>query len=406
MAKGFALLLLFLPLAILLVSGCSTETGEVVETAKLTIPSESPPQNQTAEQANEDLEEARKEFAQFEAAENQTVTENSASPKNQPEAPSQTKKCPSSCDDSNFCTNDFCSKDTDYECNHKSVIPCCGNSACETGENYSSCPADCKKPECILQCGTCETPDNQSCSCIPKECLSGDGCCPDACNYSSDSDCPNPDKCASDSDCDDNNPCMQNMCLGQPKACSFILITDCAPDGCCPENCSFSSDPDCPRPSLVFSEIYYNPAGSDDNHEWIEVYNNGTLSVDVTKWRFEEEGTQHLIKNATSQTQINPDSYAIIAESTAQFLLDYPEFSGLIFDSSFSLSNTGEQLALRIGKDGEISDFITYNSTWGGDGNFSLEKIDLNGPNIQENWNQSLTEKGTPSLKNSISLAL
>jgi len=413
MAKGLALLF-FLPLAILLVSGCTEETGKTVETTKLTI-QEKPVQNQTPVQTNEDIEEARKEFEEFEKSQNQTETkpasqkqpelENQTLPL-QKETLNQTKKCPSSCDDSNPCTNDFCSKETDYECRHQPIAPCCGNSECESQESYSTCPADCKKPECTIQCGTCETLDNESCSCIPKECLSGDGCCSDACNYSSDSDCPNPDKCASDSDCDDNNPCTKDACSGQPKNCSFSFVTECIPDGCCPENCSYESDSDCPRPSVVFSEIYYNPEGNDEHHEWIEVYNNGTIPLDFTKWKLEEGFTQHSIKNSTDTNTLNPDSYAVLAENPTQFLIDYPEFSGLLFDTVFnsSLSNTGEELILRMGKDGETADSLTYNSTWGGNRNgFSLEKINPDGPNTQENWNQSLSEKGTPGLKNSIS---
>ena len=86
------------------------------------------------------------------------------------------------------------------------------------------------------------------------------------------------------------------------------------------------------------------------------------------------------------------------------FILDYPNFAGLLFESAFSLKNTGEAIALKPGKSGEIAESIFYNSTWGGDGTgFSLEKTDINGPNTQENWNQSLAEKGTPGQKNSIS---
>ncbi|MCJ7816823.1 MAG: lamin tail domain-containing protein, partial [Candidatus Aenigmarchaeota archaeon] len=163
-------------------------------------------------------------------------------------------------------------------------------------------------------------------------------------------------------------------------------------------------DSDCPKPSVVFSEINYNANGTDTKHEWIEIYNNGTIAVDVTKWRFEEDGTQHLLKNTTSETLLKPKSYATIVQDEIQFLQDYPDYTGLLFDSSFSLVNTGEQLILRMEKDGEILDSVSYNSTWGSDGNgFSLEKLDLNGPNTQENWNQSLVLRGTPGQKNSIS---
>ena len=33
--------------------------------------------------------------------------------------------CPESCDDNNPCTNDFCSNQTDYKCEHKKITNCC-----------------------------------------------------------------------------------------------------------------------------------------------------------------------------------------------------------------------------------------------------------------------------------------
>ncbi|HJW96677.1 MAG TPA: lamin tail domain-containing protein, partial [archaeon] len=231
---------------------------------------------------------------------------------------------------------------TDYECKHEAIIPCCGNGECEETESWSACQEDC---ECALDCGPCEIPDNETCSCIPK--------------------------------------------------------TACVQDGCCPGNCTYLEDSDCPRPSVVFSEIYYNPQGSDDDHEWIEIYNNGSTDVSVSGWKLEEGGTQHGITPINADT-LAGGSYAVIAENITQFAIDYPEYSGTLLDSSFSLSNTGEPLALRAGKDGYIVDALFYNSIWGGNG-FSIEKIDLNGPNAQENWNESTQGKGTPGYKNSIS---
>ncbi len=52
-------------------------------------------------------------------------------------------ECPSSCDDFNECTRDYCSPETNYECVHEQITPCCGNRVCETREDYSSCASDC-----------------------------------------------------------------------------------------------------------------------------------------------------------------------------------------------------------------------------------------------------------------------
>ncbi|MEM3030106.1 MAG: hypothetical protein QXH27_00060 [Candidatus Micrarchaeia archaeon] len=85
------------------------------------------------------------------------------------------RMCPPSCDDANPCTSDYCSAQTNYSCAHtplsgeqagcsgnitacqyktceagacevKTRSGCCGNGACEAGEDASACPADCAAP--------------------------------------------------------------------------------------------------------------------------------------------------------------------------------------------------------------------------------------------------------------------
>jgi len=60
----------------------------------------------------------------------------------------EVKACPSSCDDGNPCTRDYCSFATNYGCRHDPITPCCGNGICESGENCETCSQDCG--ECKL----------------------------------------------------------------------------------------------------------------------------------------------------------------------------------------------------------------------------------------------------------------
>src|SRR3989338_2031631 len=59
----------------------------------------------------------------------------------QPDVPK--RSCPSSCEDKNKCTTDYCSADTGYQCEHSKVAQCCGNGLCENGEDSNSCLEDC-----------------------------------------------------------------------------------------------------------------------------------------------------------------------------------------------------------------------------------------------------------------------
>ncbi|MEM4264049.1 MAG: hypothetical protein QW666_04120 [Candidatus Woesearchaeota archaeon] len=49
-------------------------------------------------------------------------------------------ECPTTCDDYNKCTTDYCEKGI---CRHSPIMPCCGNGFCESGENKLNCIDDC-----------------------------------------------------------------------------------------------------------------------------------------------------------------------------------------------------------------------------------------------------------------------
>ncbi len=110
---------------------------------------------------------------------------------------------------------------------------------------------------------------------------------------------------------------------------------------------------------VVINEIMYDLEGTDTDREWIEIYNNGSESVDLASWKFVEANVNHgLVPDGSSV--VSAGGYAIIAVNIPKFRIDWPNFSGIIFDSSFSLNNDpGETLALKNGT-GTIVDQVTY----------------------------------------------
>lgn len=96
----------------------------------------------------------------------------------------------------------------------------------------------------------------------------------------------------------------------------------------------------------VISEIMYDFPGTEGNgdHDWIEVRNAGTGSADISGYRFFEANTNHTLKLDRGSPVLLPGAFAVIANATSTFLLDYPAFQGTLFDSSFSLNSTGELL--------------------------------------------------------------
>ena len=122
---------------------------------------------------------------------------------------------------------------------------------------------------------------------------------------------------------------------------------------------------------VAITEIMYDlKSGSDAGREWVEVYNASTSSVAVTELRLFENGTNHKIIAFSGEDTLPSGSYAVIASSPATFKTDWPDFSGTLFDSAFSFSNTGETIALRD-TSLTIIDSVSYQGLWGasGDGN-------------------------------------
>jgi hypothetical protein len=118
---------------------------------------------------------------------------------------------------------------------------------------------------------------------------------------------------------------------------------------------------------ILITEIMYDLEGSDSGREWIEITNIGSESLDLTNWKFYENQTNHGLSIYQGDVNLGTLESAIFVADSDKFLADWPNFDGVIFDSSFSLNNTGELLSLR---DPELIDIdsVQYLSDWGADG--------------------------------------
>ncbi|MBP7832047.1 MAG: lamin tail domain-containing protein [Candidatus Pacebacteria bacterium] len=114
----------------------------------------------------------------------------------------------------------------------------------------------------------------------------------------------------------------------------------------------------------------YDPTGGDTNHEWIELENTGDSAVDISGWKLFEGTSNHSLASILGGTEIAPHSFAVIADNAATFQLDWPQMTGVLFDSVFSLSNAGESISIKDST-GAVVDEITYTAAAGatGDGN-------------------------------------
>ena len=148
--------------------------------------------------------------------------------------------------------------------------------------------------------------------------------------------------------------------------------------------------------TIRINEIMYNPAGADSGHEWIEVYNTEEDIINIEGWKFFEQGTNHTLSLTQGTWDIPARGFAVIADNANNFLTDYPGYVGILFDSAFSLVNSGEYIALR-NDIGDIVDEVNYIPQDGANNTgMSLEY------KINDIWEVSLTYEGTPGAINSV----
>lgn len=129
------------------------------------------------------------------------------------------------------------------------------------------------------------------------------------------------------------------------------------------------------RAQVLITEIMYDAEGSDADREWVEVWNGGSNSIEAESIKFFENDTNHNLTLFKGDKNIAAGAVFIIAEDASRFAADYPSVPAAIFDSSFSLSNTGERLVIK--RDDLILDEVTYSSASGAAGSGkSLQRAD------------------------------
>jgi len=130
---------------------------------------------------------------------------------------------------------------------------------------------------------------------------------------------------------------------------------------------------------IEITEIMYDLEGSDSKKEWIEIYNSGSGSVDLSDWRF-NDGSNHTFavppeKGGQGSIVLDAGAVAIVASDAETFLSTHT-VSVSVIDTVMSLNNTAETLQLK-NAEGVVVEEVSYESEQGaaGDG-LSLQKSD------------------------------
>ena len=148
---------------------------------------------------------------------------------------------------------------------------------------------------------------------------------------------------------------------------------------------------------VVINELNYNPDGSDDLTEFIELWNFGNENIDISGWFF-SKGVDFVFDQGET---LSAGEFLIVARYTNEFPNSYGPFA-----NGTKLSNKGELVTL-CDSNGNVICSFTYDdkSPWpekaDGDG-LSLELVQPLLPVTDPtSWAASIILGGTPGAKNS-----
>ena len=164
--------------------------------------------------------------------------------------------------------------------------------------------------------------------------------------------------------------------------CALLLAALCA-------SSARANAPDC---VVVFNEIHYNPAGPGEDGEWIELFNQMGIRVDLSGWQL-SGGIEYTFPRGTI---VDPGSYLVIAKSPVGGQLG-PFFG--------SLDNGGERLRL-INHSGRLMDLLDYGDSgrWpvvaDGSGATLAKRDPYTSNKPPERWTRSSELGGTPGSGN------
>ncbi len=109
---------------------------------------------------------------------------------------------------------------------------------------------------------------------------------------------------------------------------------------------------------VVFSEVFYDTPGTDSDEEWIELYNNSPMEVDISGWTITDNNGSGSTYTIPSNKSIAAYSYYTIAADSTGFDNLYDRDADL-YGSIPSLNNSGDTLILKDG-DGTVKDTVAW----------------------------------------------
>jgi hypothetical protein len=170
---------------------------------------------------------------------------------------------------------------------------------------------------------------------------------------------------------------------------------------------------------VVVNEIMYQATSHSEGDEWIELYNRGNSSADLTDWKI-TKGVDFSFNGGS----LGAGKYLVVAANLAQFQAKYPGVTNVVGGWTGRLSNSGEEAQIEDGG-GNVVDKISYADSgdwavrrrgpndhnhmgwvWVQPASGEGATLELINPalsnNNGENWAASTVLQGTPGAVNSV----
>jgi len=97
---------------------------------------------------------------------------------------------------------------------------------------------------------------------------------------------------------------------------------------------------------VVFSEVYYDTIGVDTDEEWIELYNNSPMEVNIGGWTITDNNGSGAIYTIPQGTVIASHTYLTLARTSAGFNALYG-YNADVYGNLPPLNNDGDALILK-----------------------------------------------------------
>ncbi|MBN1398734.1 MAG: CotH kinase family protein [Bacteroidetes bacterium] len=160
---------------------------------------------------------------------------------------------------------------------------------------------------------------------------------------------------------------------------------------------------------IVINEINYNSSDAFNSGDWIELYNSGKQSIDVSGWIYTDSDTAHVF-TLPAGTILGAGQYLVLVEDSTLFTACFPNVKNFIGQTNFGLGGGGESMKL-MDAEGQTIDSLEYDDQdpWPTEADGNGATLELSDPlsdnTLGENW-QASNGNGSPGTVNSAATAV